>query len=247
MPNPIHRPATQDDLFLWVMHSLTDVFADKVILKGGMALRLLGSPRATNDVDFVFCPFDSKKDIHEGLAQALALLDGAEIQIKTHSKMIRASVRLDGTAIQVEATVTKECASIAMSTASLAQQLGQVPRVIRVVDSGVALANKLAAWNERRLLRDLYDCFLFTEQFEVQPDFDVLDARLRKVESRLPRLKKVKRISRADLAEQLRLAVDELSASTIQTELGPILPPAEIPGLELRLPAAVRRLARLLG
>jgi predicted nucleotidyltransferase component of viral defense system len=98
------------------------------------------------------------------------------------------------------------------------------------MDSGVALANKLAAWNERRLLRDLYDGFLFTDQFATQPDLDVLDVRLRTVESRLPQLKRVKRISRTDFAEQLRLAVDGLSATMIQAEFGTVLPSAEIPG-----------------
>jgi predicted nucleotidyltransferase component of viral defense system len=135
----------------------------------------------------------------------------------------------------------------APAATNLARALGQAPRVIRVMDSGVALANKLAAWNERRLLRDLYDGFLFTDQFATQPDLDVLDVRLRTVESRLPQLKRVKRISRTDFAEQLRLAVDGLSATMIQAELGSVLPSAEIPGLELRIPAAIRRLAQSLS
>ncbi len=247
MPAPINRPASQDDLFLWVMHCMTEAFAERAILKGGMALRLTGSSRATNDVDFVFCPYGSKKDIHVELERALSTLEDAVIDVAVHSKMIRASIRLDGVAIQVEANVAKVCASIPMSTASLAQKLGQAPRVIRVVDPRVAFANKLAAWNERRLLRDLYDCVLFADQYAIEPDYEILDARLQKVVSRLPQLKKVKQMTRADLAEQLRMTAKGITSDLVRDELAPVLPPAEVAGLELRLAATIRRLAQLLS
>ncbi len=42
-------------------------FGKRAILRGGMVLRILGSPRYTNDLDYVFVPYKSKKDI-DGLA-----------------------------------------------------------------------------------------------------------------------------------------------------------------------------------
>ena len=50
---PPTRPATREDLMLWVMHRFSQVFGEHAIIKGGMALRLLDSPRATNDIDYV--------------------------------------------------------------------------------------------------------------------------------------------------------------------------------------------------
>jgi hypothetical protein len=48
----LDRPATQDGLFLWVMHRFSEVFEKHAVLKGGMALRLLDCPRRTMDIDY---------------------------------------------------------------------------------------------------------------------------------------------------------------------------------------------------
>ena len=41
----------RDELFIQLIHKISDVFKDHAVLKGGMALRLLESPRMTNDLD----------------------------------------------------------------------------------------------------------------------------------------------------------------------------------------------------
>lgn len=38
-------------------------FAKRAVLRGGMVLRILGSPRFTNDLDYIFAPYQSKKDL----------------------------------------------------------------------------------------------------------------------------------------------------------------------------------------
>jgi len=53
------------------------------------------------------------------------------------------------------------------------------PRLIQVLDYSVALANKMAAWNERRLIRDIYDIWFYLKM-GVHPDVETLNIRLKK-------------------------------------------------------------------
>jgi predicted nucleotidyltransferase component of viral defense system len=53
-----------------------------------------------------------------------------------------------------------------------------VSSIIQVIDFGIALANKLAAWNERRLVRDLYDIYFLYKMVCVVPDEETLQFRL---------------------------------------------------------------------
>ena len=65
MTLPLDRPATSDGLFLWIMHRFAEVFANHAILKGGMAMRLIDSPRSTTDIDYVFMPYASKRNVRQ--------------------------------------------------------------------------------------------------------------------------------------------------------------------------------------
>ena len=243
---PLRRPATPDGLFVWVMHRFADVFEDRAILKGGIALRLLDCPRSTTDIDYVFVPYRSKKDVLKRIETVLRELDDGEVSVTLHSRMLRATLRVDSAAIQVEASVDRKCPAMPIPTASLAEAQGQPSRIVRIMALDRALAGKLAAWNERRLLRDLYDCYYLGSRLGQTPDFEVLDARLGKVESRLPRLRKRVSMTRAELASELRAAVEELSEDALRDELAPILPAAELVGLVPRLRAALIRLVELL-
>ncbi len=243
MTVPIDRPATADGLFLWVMHRFAEVYADRAILKGGMALRLIDSPRATTDIDYVFAPFSSKKEILEQVEVTLCELEGAEVEIELHSKMLRAELRVDAVAIQLEISVAAECSSEPMSTGSFARELGQPARVVRIMSPGWAFAHKLAAWNERRLLRDLYDCAFFRSRLGVEPAPEVLDQRLARVDSRLPKLKQRRSMTKTELATELRQEAEELDPDRVRAELGGLLPEEEIAGLSTRLKAAARGIA----
>lgn len=89
----LDRPTTREGLFLWIMHRFAEVFEDRAVLRGGMALRLMDCPRQTVDIDYVFVPFESKKEIAERIRRILDEIDGAEIHINLHSKMLRAELR----------------------------------------------------------------------------------------------------------------------------------------------------------
>lgn len=246
MTTPLHRPATADGLFLWVMHRFAEVFADHAILKGGMAMRLLDSPRSTTDIDYVFVPYASKKDIRVQIESVLREIEDAHIKIELHSKMLRAEVHIDGASIQLEINAAMECNGIPMSTGGFARQLGQPARIIRIMSPDWALAHKLAAWNERRLLRDLYDCYFFTARLNEKPDEGVLDSRLAHVVSRIPALANRRIMTRAELATELRTETADLSQERLAAELGGILPSEEVAGLAPRIKAAIAKIAEWL-
>lgn len=247
MSVPLIRPATVDGLFLWVMHRFAEEFEEHAVVKGGLALRLLDCPRSTTDIDYVFVPYTSKKEILEQFAAVLDEIDGAEVDIKLHSKMIRASLKVDDASIQIEASVETSCPSEAVPTASLALDVGQPSRLVRVMAMDHALAHKLAAWNERRLLRDLYDVYFLVVRQGARPEMATLESRLGRVQSRLPQLKKRRSMTVDDLRRELLEAADQIDDTAIRNELAPVLPPDEVEGLRRRLRSAVVRAAEFLS
>lgn len=246
MTVPLSRPATADGLFLWVMHRFAEVFEEHAILKGGIELRLLDCPRSTTDIDYVFVPFRSKKEIAPRIEQLLDEIEGATVSVAAHSKILRATIRVDAAAIQIEANVDTGCPATSLPTGGFALAQGQPSRIVRVMALDCALAHKLAAWNERRLLRDLYDCYFLAGRLRENPDLETLDLRLEKVESRLPALNRRRRMTRTEFAEELRAAADAMDESTLRAELAPLLPADELEGLVPRIRQAVVRIAELL-
>ena len=241
MTAPLPRPATNESLFLWIMHRFAEAFEEHAVLKGGMALRLVDSPRGTTDIDYVFVPFRSKKDVRQDIERVLREIDGADVSVSMHSTMLRADVRIDDAAVQVEVRLATTCRSVAMATGGFATSLGQPSQVVRVMEWSTALAHKLAAWNERRLLRDLYDCYFLSARVGAEPDMEILQDRLDNVRSRRPELKSLRRMSREELASALRDAAAAIDDRAIAAEPGPLLPETEMAGLEVRLLAAILR------
>jgi len=242
MTAPLVRPANQDALFLWVMHRFAEVFEDHAVIKGGMALRLLDSPRLTMDIDYVFVPFTSKTEIVDRIENVLAEIKDARVDIVLHSNILSAELRVDGAAIMIEANVATECLTIPMATGGFAHSVGQPSHVVRVMDPAQALAHKIAAWNERRLMRDLYDCYFLVSRAGATPDLATLDLRLAKIQSRRPGLKKRRSMSRSQLSAELRQVVSNLSDADLTQELAGVLPPEELAGLVLRIRTAVDKI-----
>lgn len=243
MTTPIDRPATADALFLWVMHRFAEHFERHAVLKGGMALRLRDCPRTTNDIDYVFVPFDSKKDVLDDIRAVLEELPEAVLEVGVHSKMIRAHLQLDEAAIQIEVSVAAECPSEPMPTAGYAREQGRPSQIVRVMRADVALAQKLAAWNERRLLRDLFDAWFLHVRVGVMPDPHVLQGRLGRIESRIPTLRRRRRMSLEQLVSELRQELDTLDQERVDAELQPVLPEEEVTGLASRMRSGLGRLS----
>jgi hypothetical protein len=242
----LKRPASEQGLFVWVLHRFAEAFEEHAVLKGGIALALHDCPRATNDIDYVFVPFDSKRTIVERVEQVLREIEGAQVTLDLHSKMVRIELRVDAAAIQIEANVERACPSIAVATSGLALAQGEPSRLVRVMSLDHALAHKLAAWNERRLLRDLYDVYFLVARLDIRPDLDALRARLARIDSRLPTLRKRKSMTLADFVAALESAAAELDDSRLRNELAPVLPPNELEGLIPRLRGGVTKLVEWL-
>jgi predicted nucleotidyltransferase component of viral defense system len=227
-------------LLVRLLHHIGQELPVQGIVKGGLVLRLLDCPRRTNDLDLVLVPYGSKRDAAPKLRQVLETFACDRMDIATHSTAIRARVRQGAVVAQVEASVAEECASIPMSTSSLASQHRELPRVVRVMRFEDALAHKLGAWMDRALMRDLYDIFYWHGIQGVLPDRDVLQKRLVSVRSRKggPRIWSLDR-----LRESLLQGVENLTDEELRSELQPVLPENELTGLAARIRGVVRTLA----
>ena len=211
---------SQMELLVRILHHLTAHFKEHAILKGGIELALFSSSRATNDLDFVFVPFSSKKDIAKEIETCLKSLEpNVQVTHSLSSKNAKYYVQLNGMTVEVEASVDEAMESIVMNTAVLARPLNLPTHIVRVMKPEIALAHKIAAWNERRLLRDLYDMYFWFSVQQIHPDRGTLERRLKKVESRQPALKGKTTITVDQLCKELKTAIDGLSQKEIDMNL----------------------------
>lgn len=233
----------QQALIARVLDLLAQQFDKHAVLRGGMVLRILGSPRFTNDLDYVFIPYKSKNDIVADLVACLQSIPGATVSHALNSKCLRALVTVDGITIQVEAKVAMSARTALASTRLLSRQYNLPPRMICIVDLDEALANKIAAWNERRLIRDLYDIWFFL-QMGILPDTDTLAKRLKKpaYSASVSKADYFGGSSLPEFYEFLRQHVAQLSDQMIRAELSDYLPPDDLEGLAMQLRAAMVKL-----
>lgn len=68
----------------------------------------------------------------------------------------------------------RECLSSTLTTQVLAKKYGLPSRIIKIMSFEVALANKLAAWCERRLIRDLFDIYYISAVLKKKPALNIL-------------------------------------------------------------------------
>ena len=149
--------AKQQELMVRVMNLFAEHFDKHAVLRGGMVLCVLGCDRLTNDLDYIFIPYTSKRDIVAAVIKTLSAIKGANIEHSLNSKCLRVILTVDGVSVQIESKVAVHVPTQILSTKELAGKYGLPPRLIAVLDYPAALAHKMAAWNERRLFRDAYD------------------------------------------------------------------------------------------
>lgn len=222
-------------LLAWIVDFFADKFGNSAILKGGMSLRLMHSPRYTNDVDYIFIPFDSKKDAKSLVEGALSQVDGLKFESTMNSKALRIVVDFGGQSAQIEINTEKECPSIPMSSSLLTTPYGRPARIVRIMEPGVAFAHKIAAWNERELMRDLYDIYQYESLFRSSPRMDILLQRLKKARSYR---NIVAAKSQEALVEKMRRVADNMTEDSF-AELVPLLDSTELAGLSFRMRPAI--------
>ena len=235
---------SNEALMVWIMNRLSEVFNEHAILKGGMVLRLLDCPRYTNDLDYVFIPYTSNKDILPLIIKVLNELNDTKINYSFHSTCLRIMVVYKDFKIQIESTVDKYCKAIGLSTSSLAKPNNQLPRIIQVMSFDVALAHKMAAWNERNLMRDLYDIYFIHSVLNEMPDEEVLRKRLGAISytQGAQSKKQTKKMTIKEFLEKLTLAIEELTQKSLENELRDYFNPIEFPGLDKKIKIGIRSL-----
>ena len=72
-------------LLVKVLDLFAQRFDKKAVLCGGMVLRILGCERLTNDLDYIFVPYKSKKDIVKNIVSTLQEIDGAKVKYSLNS------------------------------------------------------------------------------------------------------------------------------------------------------------------
>lgn len=224
-----------EELLLWIVDFFAEHFGISAVIKGGISLRLMHSPRFTNDVDYVFVPFASKKDVKSRIESVLCNVENLEFQISLNSKALRIRVDYGGQSAQVEISTEKECPSVPMSTSLLSAPYGFPTRIVRIMEPSVSFAHKLAAWNERELMRDLFDIYQYHSFFRLSPNRAVLENRLKTARS-------YRGVFAAKSVEKfvgkLRNRADSLSDANIE-ELRPLLDEDNLAGLLFRLRPAM--------
>ncbi len=212
-----------NSLLVKILHHLTQHFKEHAVLKGDVELSLFSSLRSTNDLDFIFVPFESKKDIvHEVQACLHKMSKDISVEVNLSSKNAKFYVKQGFAQAEVEISVAMEIESIPMNTLAIARPHNLPPQVVRIMKPEIAFAHKIAAWNERRLLRDVYDMYFWFSVQNILPDINILKQRLSKVESRIPKLRHRKSINIEDLCEELRIYCAEIDQKSIDQELSGI-------------------------
>jgi predicted nucleotidyltransferase component of viral defense system len=226
-----------EELLAWIINFFAEEFGNNAIIRGDMALRLLNSPRYTNDIDYVFVPFKSKKDIKPIIEKKLLGVKGLDFSTTLNSKVLAIKILYLSQSCQVEINVEDEYESLPMSSSAIASPYGMPAKIVRIAELSAAFAHKIAAWNERELLRDLFDLYQYKTILRVEPNTETLQKRLAKPRS-YPNIKPAKNIG--ELKEKLLTAANSLNEQNIYDELSPLLPEIELAGLHLRIAAAVR-------
>ncbi|MDR3013509.1 MAG: nucleotidyl transferase AbiEii/AbiGii toxin family protein [Chitinispirillales bacterium] len=226
-----------EELLAWVINFFAEEFGNNAIIRGGMALRLLNSPRYTNDIDYIFIPFRSKKDIKPLIEKKMSSVKGLDFAITLNSKALVVNICYLSQSCQAEISVENKCLSLPMSSSAIASQYGLPAKIVRIVELSTAFAHKIAAWNERELLRDLFDVYQYKTILKIEPNAEVLQKRLAKPRN-YPNVKSARNLN--ELREKLLTAANGLNEQNIYDELSPLLPETELAGLHLRIAAAMR-------
>jgi len=236
---------TTEGLLLWLIGYFSETFRNHAILKGGMVLRLLNCPRFTNDLDYLFIPYKSKKEIRPMLEKAMGEIGESSFDLTMDSKCVRIIFSYRSMRVQLEATVTEQCESEALSNTHLGSRYHLNPLLINVQKRDIALSHKIAAWNERNLYRDLFDIYFFVSVLGVDPHIPTLKLRLKRVFR--GRANKAVEMTLFDLCASLLAAKDRVSLDSLTKELKGVLPANELVGLDLKIRVAIEQLTHRIG
>jgi predicted nucleotidyltransferase component of viral defense system len=237
---------TPDRLLARLINCLADQFKDELVLKGGMQLRLLNSPRRTQDLDYAWKRAGSRKFFAKKIKVSLEKLSGIKVSPLEDEVFTSRGFILD-----VEDDGNKEKAKVEinvvkafhqnpqpLATTPLANQFNLEIKIVSSLALPEAFSHKLAAAIERGLARDFYDL----TQFEPLTSFDetTLKARLSKLSIDRQRFTSV---SPQQASALLKKRFQELSEERIEQELSGLLDEAQMRGIRTIMAACTGRIA----
>ena len=233
-----------ESLLANVMIALADEFKDQIVLKGGMQLRLLNSPRSTQDIDYILCSRESKKLLIIKVRKALESITGIKI---VSEKMNSRGIFLEILESKLQTKALIEISVLPstflnpepISTAALTNELKMSPRIITAMAIPEAFSHKIAATIERNVMRDLYDLSLY----EPLGNFDETTLKTRLSKTSIARAKPVT-LNFLDGAKILSKKNQALTEESLQIELYPLLPKSHQAGLLRPIQASVARIVQ---
>lgn len=235
-----------EELLVRLLNHLAERLKNRLILKGGMLLRLLESPRPTQDLDFVFVSRESKKVLVKEIVAAIEEIEGIRVSRQDLNSrgifidVLDASGKNKAT-LEINVVTATHLPPEPISTARLSSRYSFAGRVVSAMALPEAFAHKIAACLERGVTRDLYDLFLL----EPMTGFD--EGTLR---TRLDRLEidrsKPRKVSAKEAAELLQKRLDDLREERLRNELYPLLSAESRTGLLTLIRASVSRIIQKL-
>lgn len=231
-------------ILLDILSTVNTLFKDHAVLKGGLVLRLLNSPRFTQDIDYVFTTRESRKSILPRICDALAQKEIQTTESKMNSRGLFLHVKnKEGVLAQVEISIEKRRSipTQVISTAALARELQRPTELVTVMALETAFSNKIAAALERDAMRDFYDLSLYEPMTNL--DVATLKQRLKTLTIKRSKPKKYTFAQAADLLED---KINKLTPKEIEQGLKSILAPKDRKGIGLVVKASILRVCRSL-
>lgn len=235
-----------EKLLARLINYLAEKYKNQLILKGGMLLRLLNSPRETQDLDYAWIRKKKRNIFAQELKSTLEQLDGIKVtDVATNSRGIFLEIsdqRTDQKAkIEINVVTAIHLPPKPMTTASLANPFSLKAQIVSTMDLSEAFSHKIAAALERDLMRDLYDLM----QMEPLTSFDEKTLKDRLSELEINRAKP-KLVSMKEAAHRLKLKLDALTGKKIKEELSASMPNEQLVGLDIIIRASISRIIQRL-
>lgn len=212
-----------------------------------MLLRLLNSPRSTQDVDYFLLSEKSKKLLVKDIEKALGQFEGATIsKVTVNSRGIFVDMKgveegVGTVMVEINVVSSLFMPSDHVSTVALSHQYSLTGRIVATIALPEAFAHKISACIERRSMRDLYDISIF----DVLCDFD-RNTLQKRFQSLSINRKKPQTITFGMAADWLEKRAKALNADLLRDELYPLIPLEQHAGLEYVIKAAVMRVVQKL-
>ncbi len=238
---------SEEELLAIIMDKIGSSFPDNAILKGGMSLRLTSSPRGTNDLDYVFIPFKSKKKIVNMILDALNEIPNVTTTHSLNSKCLRIIITSNNISTQIEANVMEDCETSIITTQLISQKYGIAPKIIKIMRWDIALAHKMAAWAERRLIRDIYDIHYIFYILKEKPNMEILKKRLKNLSMSKNIKNQKKKLTLNEYSDEIELFVNDLTQNDIDNELLGYLEKEHIAGINYIFKSTISDLTKWLN